>query len=311
LEYIKQISDSHRVALDMPAETNARQAAIFVDEKTASYTSMRHRGLNYDLVDNPMRAFLNSGVSLGVYQLEDVLDDRLAPPAVCAFLNATTLTPEYAAMIRKKLGNNHRVLVWVWAPGIYAPGGSANPSKITGFDLVQDDAVFGRLIQFDKGADPLLKDLTGILGVPLWDDVPRYRVADLKATPLAYYVGTTATGLAVKRYGSHTEVFIGQPGGFTPTFVRNLVREAGETPINDGDAVVFCGAGVLTVHATKDGKHSFMLPKNVTEVTCLTGQSCTFAKGKLELSLPGGHTACFKLGTESQAKNDRRIGQKP
>jgi len=59
--------------------------------------------------------------------------------------------------------------VWVWAPGIFAPGGAGNPAKISGFKLQQDDTLGGKAIETKSGADRLMDGVPALLGVEPWE----------------------------------------------------------------------------------------------------------------------------------------------
>lgn len=265
-----------------PQEWDSNRIAVFVDERTADHLSLDAdcRIFAYSLKEHISEALWRSGTKFDYYIPEDALNEKFQAPQVLMFADASTMKPEEAVKIRKKYGNSGRVIVWFWAPGIFANGDAENPSKITGFKLKAEPAASEKQIFATGEKDALTKGVSGFInpipffGVKLG---PSWRVDDPDAKILANYYGTDIPAMAVKRYADHTEIYIGQPGGLTPRLVKNIAKEAGVIPYLDSDKDISrLGAGLLTVSAMDGGEKTISINSGNFKIKSLTGQ--TFKK---------------------------------
>ncbi|MDO9542271.1 MAG: hypothetical protein Q7J98_08115 [Kiritimatiellia bacterium] len=263
----------------VPQPLNKNRIAVFVDEHSGNYLSLDgdYRMFAYSLKEHINNALWKSGIRFDYYLPEDALNPKFEAPSVLMFSDASTMTPETAVKIREKFGKDNRVIVWFWAPGIFAPGDAQTPSKITGFNLTEEPLAHGKQIYVTEQSDALTKDIKGFLGPVSPDGLtlgPMWRVNAPDDEVLANYFETDIPALAVKRYKNHTEIYIGQPGALTPQLCKNIAKEAGIIPYLDGnDDVSQFGAGLLTVSAKDGGRKTVRLPNAGFSIKCLTGQS--------------------------------------
>lgn len=285
-----------------PQAWDSNRIAVFMDERTADHLSLDadYRIFAYSLKEHISEALWRSGVGFDYYILEDSLNPKFEAPKVMMFADASTMKPEDAAKIRKKYGNSGRVIVWYWAPGIFAKGDSENPSKITGFKLKQEAAALEKQIFVSEEKDSLTKGISGVInpipffGVKLG---PSWKVDDPEAKILANYNGTNLPAMAVKRYADHTEIYIGQPGGLTPRLVKNIAKEAGVEPYLDSDKDISrFGAGLLTVSAMAGGEKTVSLSKKGKfNIKCLTGQTFNESGNVMKYFQKPYDTAIFSI----------------
>ncbi len=237
------------------------------------------------------------GLPVRCYLQQDALDPNLVPPRVAIFVNPLTMTLEQGAAIRERFENSGRVVVYMLAPGLAAPGTPDNPSQITGFHLVPDQpGTADRVLQI-CAEDPLLAGLPAqsLLGSYLkeWDQMAwttsAVAASDSPGKVLAKYAGTDFNGMLVDRSAGCTKVWIGAPGAINRTVIRNMAREAGLQPMLENDAWLFYGAGILGVGGQpRGGVHRVNLPAGVKVLECLTGHAYDVQNGQLVFTLGTG-----------------------
>ena len=284
-----------------PGRLDDKRIAVAASERFWDFQSYAGQRLFvYSVRNFPKYAFARSGVRCDNYLLSDVLDNNsFEAPKVLMFTDACTMTPEQAQSVREKFGNSGRVLVWFWAPGIFAPGDEKNLSKISGFKLERSQQADGKSIFVNAQNDPLLVGVKGFL----FPWIPGYgmefgtawRVSDPDAKILANYFGTDIPAMAVKRHKDFTEIYIGQPGSLTPQLVKNIAMSAGITPICDTYDIMGYGGNILYLVALSSGVKTINLPDGSGTVECLTGQNLIQAGGVASVYVNVGDTMVLRL----------------
>ena len=160
----------------------------------------------------------------------------------------------------------------MWAPGA---GVTDDIGKVAGFRLERAPMADGLpVMALSNSGDPLMAGVRNLLLASYMPHGmgPVWKVSDPDAVILGSYFGTNLPGMAVKRYDSHTEIFIGQGGCVTPELARNIAKEAGaHCWIDTGDPAASAG-NLLIVSAASSGKKEIFLPPDVVSAECLTGQ---------------------------------------
>lgn len=259
--------------LRKPRPLSDKRIALLYSEHYWEYMALNSTRAFAHIVKNaPREGIVRSGVDCDAYLLDDVFHPDFKAPKVLWFVDALDLSPRKAAEIRRKFANSGRILVWMWAPGI---GVTDNICKVTGFRLERAPVADGRPVMALRGLkDPLMKGVDNLLLAKYypWGMGPVWKVSDPDAVILGSYFGTNLPGMAVKRYDSHTEIFIGQAGCVTPELARNIAKEAGaHCWIDTGDPAASAG-NLLIVSAASSGKKEIFLPPDVVSAECLTGQ---------------------------------------
>jgi hypothetical protein len=291
--------------LAVPGRLDAKRIAVAASERFWDFQSFDEHGrlLVYSVRELPQHALARSGVRHDYYLLSDVLENKsFEAPKVLMFTDACTMTPAQAATIREKFGNSGRVLVWFWAPGIFADGDERNHSKISGFKLEPAESADGKPIFVSNQNDPLLCGVKGFL----FPDFPSYglkfgsawKVADPEAKVLANYFGTDIPAMAVKRHKGFTEIYIGQPGSLTPQLIRNIALAAGITPLVDTDDLTGYGGNILYLAALASGVKTIHLPDGAGTVECLTGQQIKQNGNTVAADIPIGATFILRLNSK-------------
>ena len=202
------------------------------------------------------------------------------------------MTAEEAAKIRKLYGNSNRIIIWVGRAG-YLPGGNIETvRKITNFNIEKIENLKAPLVDLRNGK---------ILWEPAFfaGGFPEnaWCVNDKNATPLAKYLGTEYVGLAMKKYPSHTEIYLGQPGSLSPDLIREFARKVGIKVVQQENDLCVMGGGLLEIGAmVKAGPRKIFFPNNVKNLKCLTGQKI-IEKGKdyIVVDMPYKDAAIFKM----------------
>ena len=289
-----------------PGRLDDKRIAVAASERFWDFQSFAGQRLFvYSVREFPQYAFARSGVKSDNYLLSDVLDNKaFEAPKVLMFADACTMTPEQADSVREKFGNSGRVLVWFWAPGIFAPGDEKNHSKICGFTLERSSQADGKPIFAALQHDPLLIGVEGFLfpWIPSYDVTfgSAWKVADPEAKILANYFETDIPAMAVKRHKDFTEIYIGQPGSLTPQFVRNIAMSAGIIPLCDTDDIVGCGGNILYLVALSSGVKTLNLPEGSGVVECLTGQNLVQAGNGVTVYVPVGDTLVLRMNQKPE-----------
>ncbi len=259
---------------------------VFVDEDAANH--LTHLGRYYLIaaVENTCEsmgwgwahAWGRTGLPVRFFLMQDALNPKLTVPRVAIFLNPLTMSLEQAEGIRERFCRDGRVVVYMLAPGLAAPGHEDNPSRITGFAIRPDQRTRNRPLTVVEGDDPLLQGIRPGSVLCPWRTEMGYYVnfatpRDGPGEVLAQYAGTDIPGMVVERRKQHTVVWSGFPGALSPAFVRNLAREAGMTPLLENDNELIIGQGLLAVVGVQGGPQEVTLPRGYQIEKCLTGHA--------------------------------------
>lgn len=252
----------------------------------------------YNLREFPKAALARSGVRFDYYLLTDVIGEaRFAAPKVLMFTDVCDIRD--ADSIKARYGNSGRVLVWLGAPGVFS-GDPHAPSKVSGFNLRRARGADGKPVYIKGNADPLVAGVEGFL-ISNADDFTltfdqAWEVFDAEAKVLGEYFGTGVPGIAVKRHGGYTELYIGQPGAITPRLIRNIAVSAGIAPVADSNDIVGYGGKLLYLTALTSGRKTIRLPDGLRMIECLTGEETVWNGDMVEANVLRGRTMILKLG---------------
>ena len=259
-----------------PMPLAPERIALVGGEKFYDFQSFgKHRVVPYFIREQPRVALSFAGVPWNQYLLEEIIAQKEAElPKVVVFTDLTTTTPAEFDELKRRYARDGRVLVYVWRPGVFSPEGAKIEQDL---GLKASPKAYGKLGFADgTNTDPLMQGVGGLL-VPTF---PYYYIDYLPVmTPdaaagwktLATFKGTDIAALGVRRNKDYTEVYTSFPGGVTPAFCRNLVREAKERPLVESNEISGYGSGLFYLVAQSDGKKRFRLPKGVRPDEVLEG----------------------------------------
>lgn len=237
---------------------SAGQIAVFVDDRASAF--MRPGSdLPYHLL-TAMRQFDLSriGAPFDERLLSDLLRDDLPDYRLCIFPNAWRLTPALRAALRRYVMRDGRWSLWLYAADVYEDSSeersaappvrlSAAPAReLLGIRLRMNRRWAAARIELTARRHPLLAGLRrgAAYGAPIgvarqretivypnprgWTGsiAPWFAVEDAAAEPLGRAAGTTAVGLALRRFATHTVVFSAMPCP-PARLLRNLAAAAG------------------------------------------------------------------------------------
>jgi len=238
-----------------------------------------------------------SGVSYGVYTLDDFLDGTEPPSKVYIFANTNYLTDAQISTIQSRLNAEGATAIWQYAPGFLGPNGAdvTRVSKLTGIQVIQSDGVGW------TDGDGLMAGFTwGYSHVNVLS--PRLIVTDASAEVMGHYRSDNQVSSARKKVGNFESVFIGDFGmsridvgsvGWGPDALRAILRTTGVHIWSTAGDTISTDGTLLVVHAAAAGPDTISLPAGVTATPLGGGPSST---GTLTINFSRvGQTLWFRL----------------
>jgi hypothetical protein len=236
------------------------------------------------------------------YAVEDIMSAEFAgiAPKVMLLNDLSTLTPDEISSIRRKYGNDGRVLLWVGNPGFHSGASLDEVARVFGLGISIDEC--RRPIVAADANDPLCGNVKGF-----WNEASSgmerkfpmaYRLSCRNGwKPLANFADTENCAAAVRRARGFTEIVVGAPGSVTPQFLRNVCREAGFEPVLESDDFYVEGGGLMVIGGcVRDGVRRIRLPRGVKSLKCLTGQRVRYPdEGFAEVDIDCGKAAIFSV----------------
>ncbi len=219
------------------------------------------------------------------------------------FLNCFHLTDPQRDLIRRRVLNRDRIVLWCYAPGLF---NGANASveamrELTGIRLTRaerPDRVRARIALTEDGAQLGAKNpvqraarsegsviaisrtaaLPGVIGHEhVW--VQAVSVDDPQAVVLGHIEGRKDVALAMKRLKRWTSVYTLNPV-LPAVFLRALARRAGVHLYNDRDDTLYASRNYFTLNADSAGERTLRFPEPVNLFDPYTGE--TIAGGVTE-----------------------------
>ena len=276
-EVLTKVNDMAEAVRPMPLAPE--RIALVGGEKFYDFQSFgKHRVVPYFMREQPRSALAFAGVPWNQYLLEEILARKEAElPKVVIFTDLTTTTHAEFEELKRRYARDGRVLVYMWRPGVFSPDGAKIEQQL---GIKASPGAYGKLGFADgSSADSLMRGVGGLL-VPTF---PYYYIeyapvmtpdASAGWKTLATFKGTDIAALGVRRSKDYTEVYTSFPGGVTPAFCRNLVREAKERPLVESNEISGYGSGLFYLVAQSDGKKRFRLPRGVRPEKVLEGPPC-------------------------------------
>ena len=224
------------------------------------------------------------------------------------------MSREQRALIEKRLKQDGRTLVWLYAPGLlpydksdlkYDLGGT----KITGFDLMLLEKVHNLEITLNDGQKAGRFD-TQIYGgfrtpqtaiaVRPETFAPRLSVQrGPGAEILGVYSEDQAPAAARRRTASHTDIFWGSTA-LDKEVLLPMLKDAGVHLYTDKPAVVYASENILAIHTPTAGKRQVYLPH---EAECaydlFTGKTLATNVRNFEIELEKNSTLLLYYGGKS------------
>lgn len=261
---MKKMQDIARLLSEKNSSFTPADTVLISDESSYYRTAEQidvWNGQNYNALRNNQRALVCAGIKFDYYFLNDVLERNMDNYKVYIFANSYRITPETECFI-EKLKRNGKTVVFLYAAGYQTADGLSdkNMSRILGMEVKLADNG-SKLADFSFANHPLAAGLTGCAGIGADLRGERFVVTDPEAVVLARYRSGNAPAVAVK----NNVVYVGNPAGLTPQFVRNLVKNAGGRIYNRtaGDLFMYHRDDLVVLHGVEGNENVLDFPGNV------------------------------------------------
>ncbi|MGQ9454524.1 MAG: beta-galactosidase [Armatimonadota bacterium] len=239
------------------------EVAIVVDERSCFYLS-RSGEIMSRLLALFRKEWYRIGAPVGIYLLDDLVAGRVPPAKLYVFLDTFAIDKHQAEAIRRFACIKGCVLVWMYAPGIFADGSYSleNVIKLVGINLKEDSAASGKIVlvngeEFDAQHEHLN---------------PSFQAVDPEVEILARYASGGGVAVAARKFAGYTSVYSGVLQ-LPVSLLCELARRAGVHIYCESGHVVAADDGLVAVHASLDGSVSLKLPAGSRLRECITGQN--------------------------------------
>ena len=296
MKAVKEAAAAMQMAADKPMSQDRGQIGVFIDEDTRNICQSNY-GMNINNVGIGMARMplLRSGVSWDAYYLSDITTRGRHKYKVYLFLSAPSISAEQVKWIKKNLQCDGNVLVFVNAVGMSSNDTDFRSAskQLTGMNIKYDMSKVSvlRVIPV-KSSDRMAKGLKDNVLSEMKQ--PLFYVDDKSATTIGLVKGTNKTGWAVKRFKDWTSVYISLPGALTPELIRNIIAEAGITPIGPCDDVTTAGNGFMTIHALYNGQKTLRWDKKCNLLDLTNGKIIAKNINSISFPMKAGETRWFR-----------------
>ena len=292
----------------MKAPLGDPDVAIFIDERSLAY--LVDPNAFTLLVQNVRESVLRAGVSSGFYLLSDLAHREKFPESkLYIFLNAWDIRPELRAAIKNKLHRDNKVLLWLYAAGLFDAGRDSleRAREVTGIALKAQPFYSKSGTTLLNRRHPLSEafpDKSLIGGTKL---EPSYFAIPEGATVLGEYSQTGLPSFVVKEFKDDpeniwTSVFLGEPL-VNPALIRSLSQLARAHVWNFSEDVVHVRAPFCTIHCGPAGPRSVTLPDKVSAYNLLTGQWAAVDTTNIRFTAVEGSTHVFLVGPKVEIEH--------
>jgi len=269
------------------------EIAFVVDERSLTYLRPADP-LGRGLLLSQVPALRRIGAPARDYLASDL--PRIRDRKLFIFPVSFAPTPEQVEAVQSLRGDG-RILVFLYAPGIYGSDGFSEESmqKFTGLRLRIDDAPEVLRVTVREDADPLVRGHSGASwGQPTHRTRPIVYADDPEALVLGRLPNGRA-GLVVRRFGTWTAVFSAAPG-LPVWFLQRLADEAGVHRYIETEDVVWACRNLVAVSVHRPGRRTIRLPRRAAQVTDLwSGRTVAVDSDRFEAEFDARTTRVFVL----------------
>ena len=316
-----------RMSANFPRRSTA-QVAVVLDPLSLS------SGIEYNYSRAPITAaqhvsfnrnleWHRLGAPYDLWLLDDLIESaELDRYKVVVFPAQLALTAGQRRAIREKFEKNGRMLVWMYAPGVFRSKGahldiSDGNTDICGFSLEKETAPHTLVMTPDKAAFKAAFGVGAVENRLGWSSTPLYggfsykiNYANPKPIPpevfearylvkagpgvtvLARYEEGGAPAAAVRKFPEHTSVFWGA-GILNVSAFRTIAAAAGVHLYTDRPAVVYASENFGMVHLKDSGPVRVKLPRKAERIMDLTdGRMIACDTDSFEVD-PGAKGTCL------------------
>lgn len=268
----------------------ADEIAVVVDDRSLHLMQVANR-LSRPLLLEQLPELGRLGAPVGFYALGDL--EQLAPRKMYVFLNAFAPSAAERRAIERLKGQG-RVLVWLYAPGVYREGrvDPAGMEELTGVHIAMDR----------RPARLEVRTGSGAYGAN-FDVAPVFFVDDSRATVLGRLADGRA-GLVRRNLGGWTTVYSCAPK-LPTTLLRELAAQAGvhgylRKP--EPHDVIYANRSLVALCVSEPGPRCVVLPRACDVFDLFEGSKpIATAAREFTVTLARNQTKLFRLGIPVRA----------
>jgi beta-galactosidase len=279
--------------------TSVAEILVVSDEPSCSYATFES-GLLQQTLQPAQVQLAKLGAPHDSILVDDLALAELKPYKLILFLNCFHLTDAQRDLIRRKVLNRGRTVLWCYAPGLFneAKTSLAAMRQLTGMNLQRAEKpnrVQARIVLTEDGA--LLGAYPAgrphVIGHEhVWAQL--ISVEDKEAVALGTLEGRREVALAMKRMKSWNSVYTLNPV-LPAAFLRALARYAGVHLYNDRDDTLYASRSFLTLAADAAGPRQIQLPRRCDVFEPFTGEQLGRRVETLERDFQAKETVIWRL----------------
>lgn len=263
--------------------SSVAEILVVSDEVSCSYATFESGFLQQTL--QPAQVQL---AKLGAPHDSILLDDLaladLHRYKLVIFLNCLHLSDAQRGLIRKRVLNRNRTVLWCYAPGLFnGPRASVEAMReLTGIGIVPGEAdqrLRLRLALNEAGAALLADNAAAAPARPAGTIIGHehvwaqpFLVEDPQATALGHAEGRGGVALAMKKVKDWTSIYTLNPV-LPAAFLRALARQAGVHTYSDRDDTFYASRSYVCLNADGAGERIVRFPRPVNLFDPFTDQS--------------------------------------
>jgi hypothetical protein len=243
---------------------------LVVTDETSCYYPLARSTLLRQATYEPMQQLIKTGAPYDHVLLDDLGSLNTARYKMVLFLNCFNMSDAQRNSVANKLKNNHRLLVWCYAPGLFngTSMSATNMHALTGFNLAisSSETYHAPRITIRPSLGHPLAVAIANKGFytfgPTASSCKRITVQDTTSTTLGRYAGTTSlVNMAYKNMGDWRSLYCSTASLPAGVF-REIARYAGVSLFldNAGNDTLYANKSFVTIHAATAGSKTLDLP---------------------------------------------------
>ncbi|BBH24954.1 hypothetical protein Back11_62990 [Paenibacillus baekrokdamisoli] len=276
--------------------------AFIVDEQSMQYMSAG-RQINSALLFNQRTNIYRSGLSYGMYLLEDILNGAVPDAKMYVFLNAHVLDTNERNQLNQ-LKNANRTFVWVYGADIID---TSALGAATGFTLSKATNVSpSSIIKINANASGPWSNLAGVqLALGLQSgSYPFFTISSPGSAAVIGRYGTSSTGqpaIVAQDFGTWKSVFVGS-GNLDVNLLRAIADYAGVHKYMDAGDVLQTDKTFFSIHASSAGIKTLKLPVMSNVRDAFSGVLIGDTTDTVTFTMSNGETRWLVLEKPTAAK---------
>ena len=238
--------------------SSCAEIAVLVDERSMFFCRLGY-SLDRPLLYEQNLQLHKIGAPVDLFLLSDL--EAIRNYKMYVFLNAFCLDDAQRELIRRRIRQKGAVSLFVYAPGVFRPDGSAgNPASLLGIRLARTDSPAKCRVNVGQNAAQSVPGLPQTQYGSAEPFAPLFYIDDLSATALGTLNGTERIGLAMKSLEQGGTVVYSAATNLPAAVLRAFARKAGVHVYLDTDEPVYGNCSYLGFTAYKAGKRTLRLP---------------------------------------------------